>query len=224
MYWMSRIVKAHIGGDRNKHGVQKSNSNDDSLFHGLEDESIIKKTKSEGQQLSAATISVRNALPHVLPGILLSIGDTFQSKTGVKDSFLPDTTTHALAEQTNACLQEAVRKDGDVYVQHLDSFIVALREELDSPGGLNARNPPAVERKPYRMDVKHDGTGIESQGWFRKSEDTKEANVDAMMWSRLCALHWVIVLYESVVPDVLKADVRLGYGILILMEPLERSF
>jgi hypothetical protein len=26
--------------------------------------------------------------------------------------------------------------------------------------------------------------------------------------SRLCALHWIIVLYESVVPDVLKADVR----------------
>eukprot|EP00537_Pseudo-nitzschia_pungens_P014835 CAMPEP_0172407204 /NCGR_PEP_ID=MMETSP1061-20121228/73618_1 /TAXON_ID=37318 /ORGANISM="Pseudo-nitzschia pungens, Strain cf. pungens" /LENGTH=131 /DNA_ID=CAMNT_0013143123 /DNA_START=1 /DNA_END=393 /DNA_ORIENTATION=+ len=26
------------------------------------------------------------------------------------------------------------------------------------------------------------------------------------MMSRLCALHWIIVLYESVVPDVLKAD------------------
>ena len=59
----------------------------------------------------------------------------------VKDSFLLDQTTHALAEQTNACLQDAVRRDGKAYVQHLDSFIVALREELDSPGGLNARNP-----------------------------------------------------------------------------------
>lgn len=50
--------------------------------------------------------------------------------------------------------------------------------------------------------------GIESQGWFRASDDTKEANVDSMMMSRLCALQWIIVLYESVVPDVLKADVR----------------
>ena len=82
-----------------------------------------------------------------------SIGDTFQSKSGVKDSFLPDTTTHVLAEQTNTYLQEAVRKDGKAYVHHLDSFIVALREELDSPGGVNAKLPPAGERKPYRMDV-----------------------------------------------------------------------
>jgi len=51
-------------------------------------------------------------------------------------------------------------------------------------------------------------TGIESQGWFRASNDTKVTNVDSMMMSRLCALHWIIVLYESVVPDVLKADVR----------------
>jgi hypothetical protein len=136
-----------------------------------------------------------------------SIGDTFHTKATIKDSFLPDQTTHALAEQTNACLQDAVRRDGKAYLQHVDSFIVALREELDSPGGLNARNPPAVERKPYRMDVKHDGTGIESQGWFRASDDTKEEDIDSMMMSRLCALHWVIVLYESVVPDVLKADV-----------------
>jgi hypothetical protein len=136
-----------------------------------------------------------------------SIGDTFHTKATIKDSFLPDQTTHALAEQTNACLQDAVRRDGKAYIQHLDSFIVALREELDSPGGLNTRNPPAMERKPYRMDVKHDGTGIESQGWFRASDDTKEEDVESMMMSRLCALHWVIVLYESVVPDVLKADV-----------------
>ena len=88
-----------------------------------------------------------------------SIGDTFNNKSNVRDYFLPDTTTHTLADQTNACLQEAVKKDGKAYVQHLDSFIVALREELDSPGGVNARNPPAIDRRPYRMDVKHDGTG-----------------------------------------------------------------
>ncbi|KAG7357362.1 vacuolar protein 14-like protein [Nitzschia inconspicua] len=213
MYWMSRIVKAHISGDNQKKQDRittndtssKSRSHDDDLFHGLEDEGII-KTNAENQTLSAATISVRNALPHILPGVLLSIGDTFQSKPNNKDSFLPDVTTHTLAEQTNVCLQGAVRKDGKAYVNHLDSFIVALREELDSPGGVNARNPPAVERKPYRMDVKHDGTGIESQGWFRKSNDTKETNTDSMMWSRLCALQWIVVLYESVVPDVLKAD------------------
>jgi hypothetical protein len=136
-----------------------------------------------------------------------SIGDTFHTKSTTKDSFLPDQTTHALAEQTNACLQDAVRRDGKGYVQHLDGFIVALREELDSSGGVTSKNSPAVERKPYRLDVKHDGTGIESQGWFRTSKDTKEVDVDSMMMSRLCALHWVIVLYESVVPDVLKADV-----------------
>jgi hypothetical protein len=94
-------------------------------------------------------------------------------------------------------------------VQHLDGFIVALREELDSPGGLSARNAPAVERTPYRMDVAQDGTGIESRGWFRASNDTKDRSDDSMIMSRLCALHWVIVLYESVVPDVLKADVSL---------------
>lgn len=85
---------------------------------------------------------------------------------------------------------------------------MALREELDSPGGLNGRNAPALERKPYRIDVKQDGTGIESQGWFRASKDTTEADVDSMVMSRLCALHWIIVLFENVVPDMLKADVR----------------
>lgn len=99
----------------------------------------------------------------------------------------------------------------------MDSFIVALREELDSPGGVNARNPPAIDRRPYRMDVKVDGTGIESQGWFRASNDTKEENVDSMMLSRLCALHWIIVLYESVVPDVLKADV--SFVIMFMYAP-----
>lgn len=57
------------------------------------------------------------------------------------------------------------------------------------------------------MDVVHDGTGIETAGWFRASRDRDQIDTEAMVASRLCALHWVIVLYESVVPDPLKADV-----------------
>jgi hypothetical protein len=61
------------------------------------------------------------------------------------------------------------------------------------------------------MDVLPDGTGIETAGWFRSSQDNtvKESRQsdDSIVMSRLCALHWVIVLYESVVPDPLKADV-----------------
>jgi hypothetical protein len=57
------------------------------------------------------------------------------------------------------------------------------------------------------MDVLQDGTGIETAGWFRSSRDVTERNDETMVMSRLCALHWVIVLYESVVPDPLKADV-----------------
>jgi hypothetical protein len=61
------------------------------------------------------------------------------------------------------------------------------------------------------VDVPTDGTGIESAGWFRSSRDstTKEARIsdDSIVKSRICALDWVIVLYESVVPDCLKADV-----------------
>lgn len=140
---------------------------------------------------------------------LNSIGDNFQTNNSAKDTFLPDQTTRDLAEKTNLCLQDAVRRDGPAYVQHLDGFIVALREELDSPGGLSAKNPPAIERTPYRMDVAQDGSGIESGGWFRASNDTKERSDDSMIMSRLCALDWIIVLYESVVPDQLKADVSL---------------
>jgi hypothetical protein len=88
-----------------------------------------------------------------------SIGDTHQARA--KDAFLPDHTTHSLAEQANSCLQDAVRRDGKAFIPHLGGFIVALRDELDSPGGLIARNPPSVERRPYRMDVKPDGSGIE---------------------------------------------------------------
>jgi hypothetical protein len=57
------------------------------------------------------------------------------------------------------------------------------------------------------MDVQPDGTGIETAGWFRSNGESKEKNDESMVMSRLCALHWIIVLYESVVPDVLKADV-----------------
>ena len=63
----------------------------------------------------------------------------------------------------------------------------------------------------YRMDVVQDGTGVETAGWFRSSREnnTKEgkSSDDGNVMSRLCALQWVIVLYESVVPDPLKADV-----------------
>ena len=87
--------------------------------------------------------------------VIPSIGDNYHynsnnnpSNSSAKDAFLPDQSTRDLAEQTNACLQEAVRRDGSAYVHHLDGFIVALREELDSPGGFTAKNSPAVYRTP----------------------------------------------------------------------------
>lgn len=175
MYWMCRIVKAFMTGD---------------------------EEGDESRKVSPASLSVRNSLPHVLPGILLSIGDTFHSKASTKDSFLPDQTTHSLAEQTNACLQAAVRRDGNAYATHLDGFLVALREELDSPGNSASST---TERKQYRMDVTPDGTGIESPGWFRTAK--KSTPEEATVKSRLCALEWITVLYESVVPNDLKADV-----------------
>lgn len=195
MYWMSRIVKAHMADPSER---------DDSSTRG----NSKAGARAKPARLSAASMSVRNSLPHMLPGVLLSIGDTFHSRTSAKDAFLPDLTTRSLAETTNSYLQHAVRRDGEAYVSHLDGFIVALHEELDSPGGMSARNPPAVERKPYRMDVTPDGTGIESPGWFRASVDEK--GDESIMMSRLCALEWVIVLYESVVPDALKAEVRIA--------------
>eukprot|EP00977_Amphora_coffeiformis_P008551 scaffold1936_cov154-Amphora_coffeaeformis.AAC.1 len=200
MYWMSRIVKAHIGEDTTD---QRSKIQDP--------EGSSSDVQEKSSVASAAAVSVRNSLPHVLPGVLLSIGDSYDGKvTGLgsnKDSFLPDQTTRSLAEQTNSCLQASVRRDGEAYVQHLDGFINALREELDSPGGMNSRHSTAVERTPYRMDVKLDGSGIERPGWFRESEDEGNPPVDdSLIMSRLCALHWIIVLYESVVPDLLKAD------------------
>lgn len=144
----------------------------------------------------------------------ISIGDRFNIRASTKDSFLPEQTTFALAEQTNTCLQHAVRRDGSAYISHLDGFIVALREELSSPGGLAAQNPPANDRKQYRVDVQPDGSGIESNGWFRSSKDTKwqeKEREEATEMSRLCALEWITLLYESVVPDSLKAEVSLDW-------------
>lgn len=188
MYWMSRIVQCHMASDDTDPGPTKTG---------------VGTIKGE-RQLTAASISVRNALPHVLPGILVSVGDTHQSRS--KDSLLPDQTTHSLAEQANNCLQEAVRRDGSSFIPHLGGFIVALREELDSPGGLNGALPPSVERRPYRMDVKADGSGIESTGWFRASDGVEERADNALILSRLCALQWVVVLYENVVPSSLKPE------------------
>jgi hypothetical protein len=89
------------------------------------------------------------------PSVWISIGDSFSNNNSnnvtaaQKDTFLPDQTTRDLAVQANTCLQEAVQNDGAAYVQHLDGFIVALREELDAPGGFVAsRNSQASYRTP----------------------------------------------------------------------------
>jgi hypothetical protein len=136
MYWMSRIVKAHMTSESSSLSPKISNRNG-----------------SMEPSESMASIAVRNAVPHVLPGILLSISDSFVSTSVTKDAFLPDQTTRSLAELTNACLQDAVRRDGEAYIEHLDSFIVALRNEMASPGGSSSKNPPAVERTPYVIKV-----------------------------------------------------------------------
>jgi hypothetical protein len=147
MYWMSRIVKAHMMGGEDSTSFSNIVA-PDGLFSPIKSSPANEAEEKENKPLSAASISVRNALPHVLPGILLSIGDKFVSTNSstTKDAFLPDQTTRSLAEQTNECLQDAVRRDGQAYVKHLDGFIVALREELT--GGFISKNPPAVERTP----------------------------------------------------------------------------
>jgi len=64
MYWMSRIVKAHMS---------PSESDKPSSDEGISaDESSDEKKESS---LSAASISVRNSLPHVLPGLFLRYGN-----------------------------------------------------------------------------------------------------------------------------------------------------
>lgn len=211
MYWTNQIVSAHMGLP----------SGDGPGIPGVGDE--LSKRSHLTHPVSAASVSVRNSLPYVLPGILLSIGDAYHSRSTTRDAyFFASQTTHSLAEDTNQCLQNVVKRDGKAFVSHLDGFIVTLLEELDSPGGLGSRNFQAIERKPYRMDVKQDGTGIETTGWFRTSladlkksstseqKDSTEpssGNEETMMiMSRLCALQWIAVLYEYVVPCNLKPD------------------
>lgn len=46
-----------------------------------------------------------------------------------------------------------------------------------------------------------------STGWFRASDGIEERD-NALILSRLCALQWIVVLYEYVVPNSLKAGVR----------------
>mmetsp|Transcript_8313 Transcript_8313/g.12314 ORF Transcript_8313/g.12314 Transcript_8313/m.12314 type:complete len:1668 (+) Transcript_8313:74-5077(+) len=194
MYWMSRIVRAHIDGDYPETPADET-------------EGKLEAKRAGNANETGASISVRNSFPHVLPGILLSIGDTYDAEqSNIDNVYLPNQSTRALADQTNLCLQNAIRQDGSVFVSHLDGFIVALREELDSLGGLGAKNAPAVERKPYRMDANADGTGIETAGWFRTSKNETSMNDEDNLISRLCALQWVTVLYENVVPDELKAE------------------
>jgi hypothetical protein len=228
VYWLSRIVQAHCSAafpspnvELNKKGGRDGDLPDtglgmvgstskvevgvDANVTSISGSGRGGNIGSAESHLTAAAVSVRNSLPHVLPGILLSIGDTHSSPRGKDNAFLPDQSTHSLAEQANTCLQDAVRRDGQAFIPHLGGFILALREELDSPGGLIARNPPSVERRPYRMDVKADGSGIESTGWFHASDGVEERD-NALILSRLCALQWVVVLYENVVPVALKAD------------------
>jgi len=81
MYWMSKIVKAHIGGDENRvckvdEVAPARGSAADDIFKGFVDGSKFKKQLVDKRIVesgihSAATLSVRNSLPHVLPGILL---------------------------------------------------------------------------------------------------------------------------------------------------------
>jgi len=189
MQWVSRIVHAHLGDKKNENRSRKTITG----------------------SISAASISVRNSLPHVLPGILLSIGDAFGLRGQAKDiTFLPHQTTHIIAEQTNKCLQNAVRNEGRAYIALLDGFIVALREELDTHSGIRHRRPTSSKRKPYRMDVKDDGTGIESSGWFRDIDDSgEEIKTDEHIepsFSLLCALEWITILFEFVVPESLRDE------------------
>ncbi len=193
MFWVSKIVQTYM---------------DEDASDGLN--SSANKKGSIKSNLSTAAVSVRNSLPHVLPGLLLSIGDTFDSKA-LSNSFLPEQSTHYLAEQTNLCLQSNVCNEGKAYIDHLDSFIVALRDELDTSSS-SSKIRTAKERKPYRMDVKTDGTGIESTGWFRCNDDSDDEGYSEYVniASRLCALEWVKILFEYVVPISMKDEVRIS--------------
>ena len=41
---------------------------------------------------------------------------------------------------------------------------------------------------------------------LKRLVDYRGGGDDTMVMSRLCALHWVILLYKYVIPDLLKAD------------------
>lgn len=71
MYWMSRIVQAHISS-----AFSKSAWSDADEIMGVESvkgsRGIDLSVSSPGRErFGKASISVRNAVPHVLPGILL---------------------------------------------------------------------------------------------------------------------------------------------------------
>ena len=77
MYWMSRIVRAHMGIDDQQQVVQLAS--DSSSTRMMAPDGTMSPVKAsaetansaEDKRLSAATLSVRNSVPHVLPGILL---------------------------------------------------------------------------------------------------------------------------------------------------------
>lgn len=54
------------------------------------------------------------------------------------------------------------------------------------------------------LTLKHSNT-FSSTGWFRSSDGVEERD-NALILSRLCALQWVVVLYDHVVPDSLKSE------------------
>jgi len=198
----------------------------------VDDTTILRQALSN-QNLSTASISVRNSLPNVLPGILLSIGDTphhhhhhqqNNNSKNNKDSLTLES-TQVLAEQTNQCLQNAVREEGSAYIAHLDAFIVALREELDTHCVGGRGNMRRMRRKAsryknelYRKDAKLDGTWIESVGWFRiigegddtdlkgggseKGKQKKKKHSPSLE----CALDWITILFEAVVPELLRDE------------------
>lgn len=71
------------------------------------------------------------------------------------------------------------------------------------------------------MDVKADGSGIESTGWFRASDGVEERD-NALILSRLCALQWVVVLYEHVVPNSLKAEYASEFNDAIIYQLVDQ--
>ena len=190
MSWITRIVHAHIDDSSEDRPTDEAGNDVDTI-----------KVRKD----SPASLAVRNSLPHMLPGVLLSIGDLYDGRQ-TDSSLLPQFSTRSLAERTNESLQKAVIREGSAFVSHLDGLTLALREELDSPGGISSKNAPAIERKLFRADTNPDGSGIESAGWFRTADDANIIIQESAV-SRLCALQWVNVVYEYVVPDEEKAQV-----------------